>query len=98
MSSNYKFLVYLIILLSPVFSIAQSNNFISVKGKEIIGTDNKPFLIRGTNLGNWLVPEGYMFKFKTTSSPRLIDQAFTELLGPEEAKVFWLKYQLSHLF
>ena len=97
MSSNYKFLVYLIILLSPVFSIAQSNNFISVKGKEIIGTDNKPFLIRGTNLGNWLVPEGYMFKFKTTSSPRLIDQAFTELLGPEEAKAFWLKYQDTYI-
>ncbi len=97
MSSNYKFLVYLIILLSPVFSIAQSNNFISVKGKAIIGTDNKPFLIRGTNLGNWLVPEGYMFKFKTTSSPRLIDQAFTELLGPEEAKAFWLKYQDTYI-
>jgi aryl-phospho-beta-D-glucosidase BglC (GH1 family) len=97
MSSNYKFLVYYIILLSPVFSTAQSNNFISVKGKEIIGSDNKPFLIRGTNLGNWLVPEGYMFKFKTTSSPRLIDQAFTELLGPEEAKAFWLKYQDTYI-
>lgn len=34
--------------------------------------DGKPFHMVGTNLGNWLVPEGYMFKFKHSSSPRLI--------------------------
>src|ERR1700689_3980699 len=74
------------------FLHAQSNKFISVKGKEIIGVDGKPFLIKGTNLGNWLVPEGYMFKFKKTNSPRLINEAITELIGPDETKIFWQKY------
>lgn len=69
-----------------------TGKFITVSGKQIIGTDNKPFIIRGTNLGNWLLPEGYMFKFKDVSSPKLINKAFTEMIGPDEARVFWQKY------
>ena len=63
--------------------------FITVKGKSIIGPDGKPFLMKGTNLGNWLVPEGYMFKFKDASSPRLINEVISELIGPSGAKQFW---------
>ncbi|MBI3719242.1 MAG: cellulase family glycosylhydrolase [Sphingobacteriales bacterium] len=66
--------------------------FFSTKGKNIIGPDGKPFLIKGTNLGNWLVPEGYMFHFKDVSSPRLINQTISELIGPAAAKDFWKKY------
>jgi len=58
-------ILMLAVNLMGVRAQAQIQKFISVKGKEIIGVDGKPFLMRGTNLGNWLVPEGYMFKFKT---------------------------------
>ena len=95
-----KLSIKLILLLSLIFHFAakaQTAKFISVSGKEIIGADNKPFLIRGTNLGNWLVPEGYMFKFKSVNSPRLINEALTELIGPEEAKIFWQKYQDTYI-
>src|ERR1035437_1343703 len=71
---------------------AQSSKFITVRGKEIIGPDGKNFLIRGTNLGNWLVPEGYMFKFKNVNSPRLINQTLTELIGPDAVSIFWKKW------
>ncbi len=37
------------------------DGFVTVKGKEIILPDGKPILLKGINLGNWLVPEGYMF-------------------------------------
>ena len=67
---------------------ATAQKFITTKGKDIIGVDGKPFLMKGTNLGNWLVPEGYMFKFSNTNSPRLINQAFTELIGPDATKAF----------
>lgn len=87
----------LLIALIPATLMAQPARFITVKAKEVIGADNKPFLIRGTNLGNWLVPEGYMFKFKGVNSPRLINEAITELLGPEEATAFWKKYQDSYI-
>ncbi|QJD95508.1 glycoside hydrolase family 5 protein [Mucilaginibacter robiniae] len=76
---------------------AQSGKFISVKGKDIIGTDGKPFYMRGTNLGNWLVPEGYMFKFKSINSPKLINEAFAELMGPEATKAFWKQYLNNYI-
>ncbi|MBS1567489.1 MAG: cellulase family glycosylhydrolase, partial [Bacteroidetes bacterium] len=61
-------------------------------GREIIGPDGRPLLLKGTNLGNWLVPEGYMFKFKNTNSPRMIHLALAELIGPEAAAAFWKKF------
>ncbi|MFM9726300.1 hypothetical protein ACKI1L_37885, partial [Streptomyces scabiei] len=67
------------------------------KGKEIIGLDGKPFLIKGINLGNWLVPEGYMFKFKEATSPRLINDVFSELFGPAETAKFWKQYLATYI-
>lgn len=85
--------LFLLLLFSvSIVTQAQNSRFITSKGKEIIGIDGKPFLIRGTNLGNWLVPEGYMFKFTNASSPRLIDETFKELVGPAATKDFWKKY------
>ena len=92
-----RYSAFLWVLMMPFILKAQMKKFITVRGKEIIGTDNKPFLIRGTNLGNWLVPEGYMFEFKSVNSPRLINEALTELLGPEEMTIFWKKYQDTYI-
>lgn len=85
------------VLMGPAVIKAQTQKFITVKGKQVIGPDNKPFLMRGTNLGNWLVPEGYMFKFKSVNSPKLINQALSEIMGPEDIKAFWKKYQDTYI-
>ena len=77
--------------------LAQTTRFITTKGKNIIGIDGKPFYIKGTNLGNWLVPEGYMFKFNRANSPRLIQAVMNELIGEDAAKVFWKKYLNSYI-
>ncbi|MFT3822646.1 MAG: cellulase family glycosylhydrolase [Chitinophagaceae bacterium] len=76
---------------------AQRSKFIHTQGKNIIGTDGKPFLLKGTNLGNWLVPEGYMFKLKVTSSPRMINQAITEMIGPDAAVDFWNRFLENYI-
>lgn len=80
-----------------VSSSAQNNKFISVKGKDIIGIDGKPMMLKGTNLGNWLVPEGYMLKFKNTNSPGMIAETFAQLVGPDAAATFWAKYLDSYI-
>jgi endoglucanase len=80
-----------------LFSLQGQQRFISVSGREIIGPDGKNFLMKGTNLGNWLVPEGYMFKFKWANCPRLINEAITELIGPDEAKTFWQQYLNTYI-
>jgi endoglucanase len=89
---KFKTTFFMLLFAFALISNIYSQKFIITRGKDIIGVDGKPFHIKGTNLGNWLVPEGYMFKFKNTSSPRLISQTITELIGPDAAKAFWKKY------
>ena len=87
-----KGLFCLFLILCIASMQAQQRKFFYTKGKEILSPDGKPFLIRGTNLGNWLVPEGYMFKLSNVNSPRHINRAFTEMMAPAEAKRFWQKF------
>jgi endoglucanase len=90
-------IVAFLFLLFTFHSPNAQPKFISVKGKEIIGVDGKNFLMKGTNLGNWLVPEGYMFKFKSANCPRLINEVITELIGPDDAKIFWQKFLSTYI-
>ena len=85
--------IFALIFISSLILFAEENKFVSVNEKNIITPDGKPILLRGINLGNWLVPEGYMFKFEKTNSPRLINQTFSELLGPDETKKFWKNFE-----
>ena len=82
--------IFLFTTLFSIYSFTQVH--FTVKGKNIIGPNGKSFRLKGTNLGNWLVPEGYMFAFKDVSSPRLINQTLTELVGPDAITKFWKKY------
>ncbi|MBS1598095.1 MAG: cellulase family glycosylhydrolase [Bacteroidetes bacterium] len=87
----------ILLVFSICTNVQAQSQFIHVSGKDIIGPDGKNFLMKGTNLGNWLVPEGYMFKFTNTNSPRLIQQTLNELIGPDEANAFWEKYLDSYV-
>jgi len=78
-----------------IFAAAQP--FLHTKGKEIVTADGKPFVIKGTNLGNWLVPEGYMFHYKKATSPRLINETLIELIGPSETDKFWRQYVKNYI-
>jgi endoglucanase len=91
------FIKYLLLSLIPFIGNAQKNRFFDVKGKEIIAPNGKPIVLRGTNLGNWLIPEGYMFKFKDAGSPRMINQVLTELIGPDKTAIFWQNYLTNYI-
>src|ERR1700694_2607531 len=76
---------------------AQSHRFVYTKGKEVLAPDGKPFIMRGTNLGNWLVPEGYMFQVGDVNSPRMINEVFNELIGTAATRKFWKQYLDSYV-
>jgi endoglucanase len=78
-------------------SNAQKKDFIYTEGKNLMLPGGKAFIMRGTNLGNWLVPEGYMFKLKDVNSPRMINQAFSELIGPSALDSFWKTYLNNYI-
>ncbi len=88
--------VVLLVLSLPFTSRGQSK-FVTTRGKEFISPDGKPLLLKGINLGNWLLPEGYMFKFKTANSPRLIHTVINELVGADEGRRFWKTYHENYI-
>lgn len=71
--------------------------FVNTRGKEFIAPGGRPLLLRGINLGNWLVPEGYMFKFKAANSPRLIQTVLNQLVGEDESQRFWKTYRDNYI-
>lgn len=87
----------LITILVLSLTVHAQKKFIYTAGKNLMLPDGKPFIMRGTNLGNWLVPEGYMFKLKDVNSPRLINQAFAELIGSSAMDSFWTVYLNNYI-
>src|SRR5271165_6587579 len=76
--------VCLLLVLFGVSLEAQSR-FVHADGKFLVDGAGHKLILRGTNLGNWLVPEGYMFHFKNgPQSPREIEALVNELIGPDE--------------
>ena len=89
--------LFLIVISLTPFSYSQQNNFVTINGKDFIAPDGNIILLKGTNLGNWLVPEGYMFHFKKISSPGMIYELFNILVGEDEANKFWNAYRENYI-
>ena len=71
--------------------------FVRVQGPDLIKPDGSKLYIVGTNLGNWLNPEGYMFGFDRMTSPRLINDVFCQLVGPDKTAEFWKEYKDNYI-
>lgn len=71
--------------------------FVTVRGVDLVTPDGEKLFIKGTNLGNWLNPEGYMFRFRNTNSAHFIDEMLRQLVGPEEAAEFWKRYKNAYV-
>jgi endoglucanase len=85
-------------LLFVVFVSRTNAQFAHTDHKQIVDAAGKPLLIRATNLGNWLVPEGYMWLFEGgPQSPTEIQALVFELLGPEASAAFWRKYRENYV-
>jgi hypothetical protein len=70
---------------------------VRIEGKRFIAPDGRVLHIKGISLGNWLMPEGYMFKFEVAKAPNQIYGAFDRLLGPEKAAAFWKQYRDTYI-
>ena len=72
-------------------------SFIRIDGQNLILPNGSKFLIKGTNLGNWLNPEGYMFGFNKTNSPGRINQMLCEMVGPDFVAEFWKQFKDNYI-
>jgi endoglucanase len=78
-------------------SEAPSDEFVRVQGRHFVDATGQRIFLRGVNLGNWLVPEGYMFDFKRVSSPQQIELLVAECLGDVAAARFWTSWREHYI-
>ena len=93
-----KFRLLLLPLLVLAWISQARGQFAHTEQKQIVDAAGKPLLVRATNLGNWMVPEGYMWLFQDgPQSPGEIRALVLELLGPEGSAAFWQKYRENYV-
>ena len=89
-------LLYLITGLGNAETRTKSR-FVHVEGINLIQPNGERLFIQGTNLGNWLNPEGYMFGFSKTNSAWMIDLLFKEAIGPDGTANFWKQFKDNYI-
>ena len=72
-------------------------SFVRIDGQNLVRPDGSKLFIKGTNLGNWLNPEGYMFGFGKTNSARFINEMFCQLVGPDYTAKFWKAFKDNYI-
>lgn len=86
------------LILLTALSIAAQAQFVRVQGSDLVAPGGEKLHLRGINLGNWLVAEGYMFHFdQGPASAREIETLLNDLVSPVEADRFWKQYRDSYI-
>ena len=85
----------LIFFLSPS---TWAGGYLHTRSQDIVDAEGDTVLLRGVGLGNWLLPEGYMWKFgKEGDRPRKIEGLIEAMIGPEAAEQFWLDFRRNYI-
>ena len=93
----FRFLAASIFMLAAHTAGAADSGFVRIQGSHFVNPDGTPYTIKGVSLGNWLLPEGYMFKFRHALSPREIDAVFVHLLGRTDTDKFWQDFRDTYI-
>src|SRR5438128_5526720 len=94
----FKFRLLRLALLLLALTSQANAQFAHTDHKQIVDAAGKALFLRATNLGNWLVPEGYMWLFE--GGPQTVAETrslVSELLGPEGSAAFWQKYRENYV-
>jgi len=76
----------------------QKLTFLRTSGHYMVNETNDTILLRGIGLGNWLLPEGYMWHFgEAGDRPRKIEKIVEDLTSPEFNQNFWKKFRKNYI-
>ncbi|MBQ8225749.1 MAG: glycoside hydrolase family 5 protein [Bacteroides sp.] len=81
----------------PAAKQVTPESFVTIQGPNLIQPNGEKLFIMGTNLGNWLNPEGYMFRFRKTNSARFINEMLCQMVGPDFAADFWKAFKENYV-
>ncbi|MEO3813225.1 cellulase family glycosylhydrolase [Sphaerisporangium sp. B11E5] len=78
--------------------IDRFTGFVRASGPRLVDGSGAPLLPRGIGLGNWLLAEGYMWRFgDEMSSARQIERRVEALVGPGRAAEFWARFRGTYV-
>ncbi|HSN59638.1 MAG TPA: cellulase family glycosylhydrolase, partial [Ferruginibacter sp.] len=98
-----KISILIVTIVCSYFSFAQNKlenslSFLHTSGQDIVNESGNKIYLKGVGLGNWLLPEGYMWKFGGMGDrPRKIEKVVTDLIGKEKAEAFWKTFRLNYI-
>lgn len=98
-----KFSILILTIAASCFSNAQSKqendlSFLHTSGQDMVNASGKKIYLKGVGLGNWLLPEGYMWKFGGLGDrPRKIEKLVADLIGNEKAAQFWKSFRQNYI-
>ncbi|HAZ02687.1 MAG TPA: glycoside hydrolase [Marinilabiliales bacterium] len=76
----------------------QKMSFLHTQGQDIVDEQGNKVYLKGVGLGNWLLPEGYMWKFGSGGDrPRKIEKIVNDLIGEEQAAIFWKGFRQNYI-
>ena len=65
---------------------ADVSSYLRTQGHDIVNEQGERILLRGVGLGNWMLPEGYMWKLGNQGDrPRRIEKMVSDLTGPQQS-------------
>jgi aryl-phospho-beta-D-glucosidase BglC (GH1 family) len=77
---------------------SSSLSFLHTSGQNIVNESGEIIYLKGVGLGNWLLPEGYMWKFGPSGDrPRKIEKVVSDLVGEEKADQFWKQFRKNYI-
>ncbi len=94
---NRLMVLLTLVLMATVSLVSAPASFVRVDGPNLVKPDGSKLFIQGTNLGNWLNPEGYMFGLSRTNSAWMIDLMIKEAVGPDFAAEFWRVFKDNYI-
>jgi len=90
-------MIYSFLVLSLVQGLS-AQSFLHTSGKDIVDESGNKILLRGVGLGNWMLPEGYMWKFGNEGDrPRKIEKIVDDCIGHEKADKFWSAFRENYI-
>jgi endoglucanase len=79
-------------------AFVHAEGFLHTRGHDMVDETGRTVLLRGVGLGNYLLPEGYMWKFGDAGDrPRKIEAIVNDLIGQEDADHFWMEYRENYI-
>ena len=94
---NFKKIIFLLVVAGWAMG-ASAQSFLHAEGQNMVDEEGTNVFLEGVGLGNWMLPEGYMWKFGTFGDrPRKIEKLVADHIGQKKADQFWKEYRKNYI-